>query len=66
MRVNFHKSQLFPLNLKVDDAHRFAHISSCPLGNFLLKYQGVPLHYHSLSREDIQLFVDKIIKRIAG
>jgi hypothetical protein len=66
MRINFHKSELVPLNLDQEEAHRFAHIFSCPLGNFSIKYLGVPLRYDNLTREDIQPLVDKILKRIAG
>lgn len=43
MRVNFHKSELVPLNLSQDEAHWMAHIFSCPIGSFPIKYLGVPL-----------------------
>jgi hypothetical protein len=66
MRINFHKSELVPLNLDMDEAHRFAHVISCPLGSFPIKYLGVPLHYDNISREDIQPLVDKISKTVAG
>jgi len=66
MKVNFHKSELVPMNLDLDDAQRFAQIFSCPVGSFHLKYLGVPLHFGNLSRDDIQPLVDKILKRIAG
>jgi hypothetical protein len=45
MRVNFHKSELLPINLDLEDTNRFAHIFSYPLGSFPLKYLGVPLHF---------------------
>jgi hypothetical protein len=41
-------------------------IFSCPLGEFPIKYLGVPLHYDNLRREDIQPLVDKMLKKIAG
>lgn len=66
MRINFHKSEIVPLNLDQEEAHRVAHIFSCPLGSFPIKYLGVPLHYDNLSREDIQPLVDKILKKVAG
>jgi hypothetical protein len=66
IRVNFHKSELFPINLDLEDTHRFAHIFSCPVGSFPLKYLGVPLHFEEQFRDDIQPLVDKILKRIAG
>jgi mannosylglycoprotein endo-beta-mannosidase len=66
MRINFHKSELVPLNLEATKAQRLAHICSCPVGKFPLKYLGVPLHYENLTREDVQPLVDKIMKRVAG
>jgi hypothetical protein len=66
MRINFHKSELVPLNLELDEAHRLAHVFSCPLGSFPIKYLGVPLHYDNLSKEDIRPLVDKMLKKVAG
>ena len=34
MRINFHKSELVPLNIDPDRAHRLAHILCCPLETF--------------------------------
>jgi hypothetical protein len=66
MRIKFHKSEVVLLNLELDEAHRLAHVVSCPLGSFPIKYLGVPLHYDNLSRDDIQPLVDKMLKKIAG
>jgi hypothetical protein len=66
MKVNFHKSELLPMNLDQEETQRFAHIFSCPVGSFSLKYLGVPLHFDVLSRDDIQPLVDKLLKKIAG
>jgi hypothetical protein len=53
MHINFYKSELVPLNLDQEEDHKFAHIFSCPLGSFPIKYLGVPVHYDNLTREDI-------------
>jgi hypothetical protein len=66
MRINFHKSEVIPINVEEDKVHGLAHILSCPIENFPIKYLGVPLHFDNLSREDIQPLVDKILKKIAG
>lgn len=57
---------MVPLNLEQGVAHELAHVFSCPLGSFPMKYLGIPLHYENLTREDIQPLVDKILKNIAG
>jgi hypothetical protein len=66
MRINFHKSELIPLNLEDSQTYDIAHIFSCPVGNFPIKYHGVPLHFEKLKREDIQPLVDKIMQKISG
>lgn len=66
MRVNFHKSELIPINLDDSEAHDIAHLFSCPIGSFPIKYLGIPLHYDKLRREDIQPLVDKMLRMIAG
>jgi hypothetical protein len=66
MRINFHKSELIPLNLEDHQSHQISHMFSCPVGVFPIKYLGVPRHYEKLQREDIQPLVDKILNRISG
>jgi hypothetical protein len=67
MRVNYHKSEVVPINIEQkEDVERFARIFGCPVGEFPIKYLGIPLHHSKLRREDLQPLVDKIIKRIAG
>jgi hypothetical protein len=66
MRINFHKCELIPLNLEDSQTHDIAHIFSCPIGNFPIKYLGVPLHFEKLKREDIRPLVDTIMQKISG
>lgn len=66
MRINFHKSEVIPMNLEEEDIHTVSHIFNCSIGKFPIKYLGVPFHYEKLAREDIQPLVDKLLKRIAG
>jgi hypothetical protein len=67
MRINYNKSELVPINpVGNEESRRFAYIFGCPVGDFPIKYLGIPLHYHKLKRDDLQPLIDKIIKRIAG
>jgi hypothetical protein len=66
MRINYHKSDLMPINLPEEDSNLFAQVFCCPIGKFSFKYLGVPMHYGNLRREDIQPVIDKIIKGISG
>jgi hypothetical protein len=66
MRINYHKSEIVPINVPSEECNKIARIFSCPLGGFPIKYLGVPLHYEKLRREDVQPLVDKILKKIAS
>jgi hypothetical protein len=67
MRVNYHKSEVVPINIaQREEVENFAGIFGCPVGEFPIKYLGIPLHHSKLGIEDLQPLVDKIIKRIAG
>jgi hypothetical protein len=66
MKINYHKSDLTPVNLEGGEIHDYARIFCCKVGSFPFKYLGVPLHYEKLRREDIQPIVDKVINRIPG
>jgi hypothetical protein len=66
MKINYHKSDLTPINLDEEESQNYSRIFCCKLENSPFKYLGVPLHYNKLRREDIQPLVDKIIKRIAS
>jgi len=66
MRINFHKSEIVPMNLNPSEAHEISHIFGCPIGSFPLKYLGVPLHFDKIKREELQPLVDKILKKIGS
>jgi hypothetical protein len=66
MRINFHKCDLVPINVDDNDAQFIAQSLSYKLGEFPMQYLGVSLHHSKLRREDLQLVVDKILKRAAG
>lgn len=65
MRINFHKSELIPMDVDNETIHRLAHLFTCSIGT-TIKYLGIPLHYDKLSREGIQPLVDKMLKLMAG
>ena len=66
MNINYDKSGLLTIGIEEERVNDLAKIFCCKKGDFPLKYLGVPLHYSKLRKEDLQLVIDKIIKRIAG
>jgi hypothetical protein len=66
MRINYHKTDLIPINLEEEETQAYAICFCCKIGKFSFNYLGVPLHHERLRREDSQPVVDKIMKRIVG
>jgi hypothetical protein len=66
MKINYNKSYLIPVNLSEQETQMYSRTFCCKVGNFSIKYLGVPLHHEKLKREDIQTMVDKTINRIPG
>jgi hypothetical protein len=66
MKINYHKSDLTPINLDPEDTKKYAQILCCEIGSFPFRYLRVPLNYEKLKREDIQPIVDRILSRISG
>jgi hypothetical protein len=53
MKINYHKSDLSPVNLEEEESNRYAQIFCYKTSSFPFKYLGVSLHYEKLRREDI-------------
>lgn len=66
IKINYHKSDLIPMNLEEEEINSLAQIFGCKNGNLPITYLGVPLHHSKLRKEDLQPVIDKIIKRVAG
>jgi hypothetical protein len=66
MRINYHKSELIPINVEIEECTSFLEIFGSVLGSFPIKYLGIPLHYDKLKREDLQPLIDSLLGRLAG
>jgi hypothetical protein len=53
MRINFHKSEYIPMNIDEARCHEIAPVLKCHVGNFPLRYLGIPLHFVSISHHQI-------------
>jgi hypothetical protein len=38
------------MNLDEEQIHKIAHVVSCPVGEFPIKYLGVPLYFKKIKR----------------
>jgi hypothetical protein len=50
LKMNFHKSELLPINLEVEELQPFIEFFQRVIGNFLVKYLGIPLYFDRLRR----------------
>jgi hypothetical protein len=66
MRIKFHKSELIPINIEVDELQPFIDIFQCEVGSIPVKYPGIPLHFHKLRREDLQPLIESLLRRITS
>jgi hypothetical protein len=64
MKINYHKSDMAPINLEEDETQTYGRIFCCKLRGFPFKYLGVSLYHEKLKREDIQPVIDTIMNRI--
>jgi hypothetical protein len=64
MKINYHKSDLVPINLEEEETQLYGRVFCCKLRSF--PYLGVPLHHEKLKREDLHPVVDKNMNRIPG
>jgi hypothetical protein len=66
IKINYHQSDLVPINPAEEETQIYARTFCCKLGSFPFKYLGVHLHHEKLRREDIQHVVDQIMNTIPG
>jgi hypothetical protein len=45
MRINFHKSEVIPMNLEDSRAHGIFYVLNFPVGTLPFRYLGLPLHF---------------------
>jgi hypothetical protein len=64
MRINFHKCDLIAINVEEEEAQTIAQSLCCRLGEFPMKYLGVPLHYKSLGKKISNQSLIKFLKKL--
>jgi hypothetical protein len=66
MKINYSKIELIPINMDENEIAPFKDVFECALGQFPIKYLGIPLHDGKLRKEDIQPLIHKILKISGG
>lgn len=52
LKINFHKSGLYCFGEAQNDIYMYRGIFCCKIGEFLLNYLGIPIHYKKLRNSD--------------
>jgi hypothetical protein len=66
LKANLLKSNVFPIQCTETDVAVVQNVLPCELKEFPFRYLGVPLSLLKLTRDQIQLFVDRIADRLPG
>jgi hypothetical protein len=66
MKINYHKIDLMAINTQHEKMKPFLDIFQCVVGDFHMKYLGIPLHFEKLKRENLQSLIDSLLSRMAG
>ena len=66
LKINFHKSELFCFGEAQDEAHLYAELFGCGLGQFLITYLGIPIHYRRLTNVEWKHIKETLQKRLSS
>ena len=66
IKINFHKSELFYFDEAQDEAHLYADLFGCGLGQFPITYLGIPIHYRRLTKAEWKHVEERLQKRLSS
>ena len=66
LKINFYKSELFCFGDAAESAPEYAEIFGCQLGQFPIRYLGIPIHYRRLTIAEWKHVEERLEKRLAS
>ena len=66
LKINFHKSELFCFGEAQDEAHLYAELFGCGLGQFPITYLGIPIHYRRLTNDEWKHIEERLQKGLSS
>ena len=66
LKINFHKSELFCFGDAQDEAAQYAELFGCGMGQFLISYLGIPIHYRRLTIAEWKHVEERLQKRLSS
>lgn len=64
LKINYQKSKIFLIGGDNDIASFYANMFGCQIGNFPMKYLGVPVSFRCLKNSDLNFVDSKFVKRL--
>jgi hypothetical protein len=64
LKINFHKSEVYVFGYQQQDKEIMANMLNCVLGEFPMKYLGIPVSDHHLGMGAFSPILQKMIKRL--
>jgi len=64
LKINYHKSEVFVFGVTQLEKEKFANMLNCVLGEFPMKYLGIPLSYKHLNMSAFSPMTQKMVKRL--
>ena len=64
LKINYEKSEVLVLGVDQEEQERVAHLFNCQVGDFPMKYLGIPVSFKKLLMSDFEFWPNKIQKRL--
>lgn len=64
MKINYEKSEIFAMGLSQEEHNFAAEALGCKVGEFLMKYLGMPVSSHNISKAQLSYVSEKTRKRL--
>lgn len=66
MRINYHKSEVFAVGLELQETEMIAQMLNCPIGQFPMKYLGLPISPEKILNHELNFLPSKMEKRLSS
>jgi hypothetical protein len=66
VKINFHKNELFCFGETQDEGNLYAERFGCRLGQFLISYLGIPIHFRRLMLVEWKHVEERLLKRLSS
>jgi hypothetical protein len=66
LKINFHKSELYCFGEAQDQTQLYAELFGCNLGEFPIRYLGIPIHFRRLTNAEWKIVEERLQLRLSS